>query len=326
MILTLSKETIGTPSTPKEWSNKKQTHVPVDYKQLFIKQLEQIHADNGKTEDPLVYMGDTIEDPQHFHLNYLTYLEKCWSDHLGIVISPDIIWYTLLSELTIIIKKQPEAFRPLFSKSDEKQNIIIPCDDPVVIDLDTLIKALSDKVPTDASHFLPEFTTSTVKSLHAFQATFCDMCSPYYNYMMYMCNIPKVDVQGTIDDWKSLSDKWFQLSTMVLGRHDAWSTSVSRILDALVKSFSDTEFWKAIFNIKHCGSGGQTEIFGWFVDLFCTQPRIRYASNYSNHVSVVDYKQLSGDVDYKMSVGLFGSNMQDGFMVPDFSYVVHQVI
>jgi len=31
-----------------------------------------------------------------YHENYVGYLSRCWSDHLGAVVSPDIIWYMLM--------------------------------------------------------------------------------------------------------------------------------------------------------------------------------------------------------------------------------------
>jgi len=337
MILTLSKEQIGTPSVPHERRNEKQKHVPVDYKQQFINGIEEIKlerdSDTGKPrrKQTFAFMGDTISnDVQHYHLNYMIYLSKCWADHLGVVVSPDIIWFTLLSEIATIIKNGPEIYRHLFSTSKEKQDIIIACADPVVINLDTLSSVLKERVPTDTQHFFPEFTTSTPQSMHAFQATFCDMCSPYYNYMMYLCNIPKIDVQGTFDDWKELAHKWRILATILFDKestvHHIWIKQVNETLTALLTNFYDKEFWKTIFGIKHCGSGGQIEVFGWFANLFLKQPKPRYPENFANHMSIVKYKQLNYNADYEMSVGLFSSQLQDEFMIPNFNYVVHQVV
>lgn len=330
MVLALSKEKVGTPSTPTAWSNEKQTHIPINYKESFLRGLKEITLDpncgyekRGEMAAALKYMCDTIDmEAQHYHANYMSYLEKCWADHLGVVITPDIVWYTLLCEVAAMVKTAPNSFRSLFTKSDKKEDIIVFSDSVIVMPLDTLTAALKEKVPTDTDSFFPEFSTRTPRSFHAFQAAFCDMCSPFYNYMMYCCNIPMVDVRGTMDDWKTLEDKWRALAKIIGA--SAWTKKVSEVLASLVQNFSDKEFWKKIFAIKHCGSGGQIEVFGWFTDLFQVQPQVRYVENYSPHVSMVKYKQLNLGQDFEMSVGIFGSKMENEFLVPDFSYVVHE--
>ena len=324
MVLTLSNEKTGTPTSPTKWSNEEQTNDPVPYKEKFLKEIQTAIVGYGK-EGLRLCCKDTIGNAQHYHLNYLTYLEKCWSDHLGVVVTPDIVWYTLLAELAIIIKKDPETFRQLFSKSDKKEEILVFSGDPVEMPLDILTDALKNRVPIDTENVFPEFSTRTPKSLHAFQAAFCDMCSPYYNYGMMLCNIPKINVRGTIDDWKNLSDKWKTLSKTIIGS-TKWTKVVSKTLDSLVENFQNKEFWKGIFSLERCGSGHQTEVLGWFKDFFSFQPSMRYVKNYSPHISVVKYKQINFNQDFEMSVGLFGSKKEDDFMVPDFSFVINEVL
>jgi hypothetical protein len=330
MVVTLSNEQVGTPTVPHMWSNDLQKQVPIDYKENFLSRIKGATVTRGeagreamkKCKEALKYCCDNIGNVSHYHLNYMNYLEKCWADHLGVVISPDIIWYTLLCEVAIMVKAQPGNFRSLFTTSDKIENIMVPSGDMVVMPLDTLSAALKERVPTDTASFFPEFSTRTPRSFHAFQAAFCDICSPYYNYMMYCCDIPMVDVRGTLDDWKNLSDKWEGLAK-IIGVSD-WTAKVSDVLCALVMHFNDKAFWKKIFLLERCGSGHQTEVSGWFSDFFRTQPRVRYAENFSPHVSLVKYKQLNTNKEYEMSVGLFGSALEDGFMVPDFSFVVNE--
>lgn len=40
MILTLSKEKVGTPNAPTAWSNEKQKQLPIDYKKAFLESLK----------------------------------------------------------------------------------------------------------------------------------------------------------------------------------------------------------------------------------------------------------------------------------------------
>ncbi len=334
MVLTLSNEKIGKPSVPQTWDRNLRAYVPDNYKENFIRSLNRSVAQPGpkasyeaikNSIDRLKYHCDTIDDKaEHYHQNFMIYLEKCWADHLGIVITPDIIWYTLLSEVTILVKKNPEEYRKLFTHSDKKEDIIVLSGDPVVMPLSSLSDALKDRVPTDTDVFFPKFSTRTPRSFHAFQAAFCDMCSPYYNYGMLLCNIPMIDVRGTLDDWKILLDKWIKLVGLI-GESD-WTNRVGNILTTIVLENNNGAFWKAIFSVQRCGSGHQTQVSGWFANLFQEQPKVRYAENYSPHIAMVKYKQLNFNQNFEMYVGLFGSSLEGEFMVPDFSFVVNEVL
>jgi hypothetical protein len=193
------------------------------------KELDRRKIDESKVK----YELDTIEpDSKFYHRNYLTYLEKCWADHLGIVITPDIFWYTLLSEFATLVKGSPENYRSLFTDSPEKKDIIVVSGSLTVMPLDALVKALKRQVPSDTSLFFPNLSF-TKNSGHAFLASFCDICSPYYNYMMYMCGFPYIDVKGSIEDWKLLKEHWDRLKGIVQGNIQ-WVNTVSNVFNNII--------------------------------------------------------------------------------------------
>jgi hypothetical protein len=333
-MLTLSDVKIGQPTKPTEWNNKLQKNIEVNYKDLFIstirrsnhKRLDNEYWDaHSQRLATIKTSSDTlIPDAAHYHTNYLDYLEKCWADHLGIVITPDIIWYTILCEFATIVKNDSQNYRSLFTNSPEKKEIIVPSGDLSVMPLDVLTKALRDEVPSDTSIFFPGFQSFTPNSPHAFLAAFCDICSPYYNYSMYLCGFPLIDIRGVIDDWKILRDQWVQLKKVVQ-QNDVWVGAVDKTLNLIVDNFGNTEFWKEIFKVKNCGSGHQTLITGWFTDLFREQPKVRYVENFSSHISNIKYKQLDTKKNYEMSVGLFNSTIVENCMEPIFSFIVYDV-
>jgi hypothetical protein len=325
-VLQLSSVKIGTPSIPLQWSNEQQKHVKYDFKRKFIDEIKYSnHQGLYKYNEPdttVKYELDTIEpDSKFYHRNYLNYLEKCWADHLGIVITPDIFWYTLLSEFATLVKGDPENYRGLFTDSPEKKEIIVVSGSLTVMPLDVLVDALKRQVPSDTSLYFPDLSF-TKNSDHAFLASFCDICSPYYNYSMYLCGFPFIDVKGSIEDWKLLKEHWDRLKKIVKGNIQ-WVNTVSNIFNNIVEQFDNKDFWKGIFSLKHCGSGHQAELSGWFTDLFVVQPRVRYAENFSAHVSNIKYKQLDTNQDFEMSVGLFNSIQRDEFMEPSFSFIVY---
>jgi hypothetical protein len=74
------------------------------------------------------------------HKNYMHYLMLAWSNHFSVIISPDIVFYTVLCELASEIKEKPDQFRHLFTNSTEKKEIRTLTGDPAKIDLEQVIK------------------------------------------------------------------------------------------------------------------------------------------------------------------------------------------
>lgn len=329
MKLRLSKTEVGYLQSPKKWSNSEQREVPLDARQVFLNRLSDRQTKYNTLEKffaptvthQLEYCQDSIGAGQAFHKNYMEYLQKAWGDHLSIVISPEIVWYTLLCELAAIVKADPEKYRDVFTTSKEKQNIIVVTAELVVMPLNQMVDLLRHVVPTNTSKFFPEFSTSTERSIWACNAAFADMCSPYYNYMMLLCGFPSIDVRGDKEDWENLVQSWNNLKDIVPGQ---WHQQVAKILSDIYASLDDAAFWKGMFRLEKCGSGSQVEVCGWWANLYVTQPKVAYPENYAPHVSIVSYRQLNLQKDYEMRVGLFLSKQEDEFLIPDFGYVVHE--
>ena len=258
-------------------------------------------------------------DPILFHRNYLEYLELCWAKHFGIVITPDILWHIVLNELVSIVKGSPETYRHLFSGSPEKQTISIMTGELVVMPLDLLIEALKDRVPMDSSLFLPEFSTTTAASRHALYASFADLASPFYNYVMYLCGFPAISVRGTAEDWASLVNHWDGLKGLF---NSPWMNQVSQIFHQCKDNLDNASWWREMFKLDHCGSGHETTVSGWVTGLFQETPKLRYVQNFPTNVAMVEYRQFDTNRDFVMKDGLFSSSRHGDFMVPEFGSVV----
>jgi hypothetical protein len=313
--LKLSDVKTGTPKVPVRWSNTTQSFDPLDPFAVFLKRLEG--------QSLLLRHIAFPPDASMYHRNFLEYLEKCWGDHLGVVITPDILWFTVLSELVGVVKESPEPYRHLFTTSHEKQEIVIESQVPEVMPLNRLVAALRHHVPTDAGLFMPEFSTTSERARHARYAAFCDLCSPYYDYSMLLCAFPAIQVQGTKDDWELVVEQWSKLRK-VFRAADAWMGKVEQTLRDCASNLENAEWWRSMFKLERCGSGHQTEVSGWLSELFRVQPRVAYASNFATHVAQVDYTELASKQEFKMQEGLFFSRQEGDFMVPDFGYSVHK--
>ncbi len=257
-----------------------------------------------------------------YHKNYMEYLEICWSDHLGVVFTPDVLWYAILCELAEIVKENPEEFREHFSHSNEKQEITVMTDSESEMPISVLINAMRGRVPINIEDFLPSFSTSTERSLHAFQVSFADLASPYYDYSMYCCGIPLVDVRGSREDYLSLRDTLNRLGDIFAG---PWYFKTLKFINELMSNLESPAFWNDIFKLEKCGSGGQVQVTGWWSQLFRKQPSVCYTYNFSTQLSSINYKNLSSGNNYKMSSGLLSSKVEGDLLVPDFGQIIYKV-
>lgn len=281
----------------------------------------------GREQKTLKFVESSL-DGDIFHTNYLEYLEIAWANHLGVTITPDTFWFTLLCEATSIIGDDVEKYRKFFTKSSGKTEIVVNTNSATVLPLDQIMGQLRVLVPDGlATHFLPDFSTTDARAREARYAAFADAVSPYYNYSMLMCGIPAVRLEGGYDDWQLLKKSWMALADVFSGTAAKYCKRVSEIIQSILGQFAvpDPEFLKKIFYLKRCGSGHQTEAFGWYTELFRKAPKsTRYVENFSSHVAKVAYKNLTTGQEFEMRQGLFTSKIENGFLKPTFGRLIFQ--
>jgi len=275
--------------------------------------------DLGKNEVRRVIEGKFL------HKNYLEYLHLAWANHKGIIMSPDIFWHIVSCETATHIKENASAYAGLFTTTpDKKQDIIVETTDSQLIPLDRIEDQLRMRVPTNIDLFIPSFSTTNKNSYFAFVAAFADAMQVYYNYSMYMCGIPNVQLLGTYEDWHKIETNVSAIKNLLDKKTNKYFDGVLDILTSIIEN-KDRKFWKNIFSLERCGSGSQVEVAGWISDLFMKKGRPGYISNYSALVSKVPYTFLDTKQKFELCHGLFGSDERDNFLVPEFGYTINEI-
>lgn len=262
-----------------------------------------------------------------YHKGYFGYLELAYNAHRGIVIGPTHVWYTVLAELAGHVKANAEHYRALFTDSPGKKDIVVHGDAEVDVDPRAFVDQLRALVPVGADLFLPTFTTADEAYDIAASAAFCDAVSPYYNYMMMCCGIPRVRVEGTVEDWGNL----LAHLDAVAGRLDlakAWfalvRSHVAKIRAAAAGEV-DVAFWKDIYHTERCGSGSQVEVSGWFTAFAMDPPSVTFPENFPTHTSKVEVTQVETGRKYLFTAGLFHSDVSGDFLVPRFGHLTERL-
>jgi hypothetical protein len=308
-------------------------HVQQDNNDIFnLKHMKEIVLDNSLTVverefpefNPKYFFNDakgfepiTTIEAKITHKNYLDYLTECWKRHYGVIISPTIFWNMVLSNLAYEVNKNPNKYRKYFTASDEKQEICVQ-QGGNKIDTALLIEGVTWKIPTDiVIHCFPDYTTDTEKAKIANYTAFLDMVSPYYNYSMYLCGIPKVKVLGTLDDWNLFIAKCMKIAETI----PEFKKYLGVVRKRIVSIYEDSCNYSQIFTLEPCGSGSQIEVAGWITDFYIEQPCVTYPENFISCISKIDYHNYNDGKNYRLYAGLFTSIVENDYLVPDFDNI-----
>lgn len=247
---------------------------------------------------------------------FLGLVSHCYSNHLPLAINPHDIWVIFLSEIAKIIAQSPEEYREHFTDSSAKKLILVPTGSLTEIPMGLLSSKLIENLKFDSKIFLRSFTTNTPFVEEVFQALLCDISSPYYNYGMFACGIPSIQIKGTKEDWADViqgaDDVYEQFKTTRIKYY------VSKIIDilsefVLVFDRPNDDFWKGIFTQNNQGSGGQLFIDGWITKLFAKNHSLKNITNFTNTEGVVKYKNVSTNKEYSVSYGGYDMHETEGF-------------
>lgn len=288
-----------------------------------------------------LYEVSTLEADSVCHNNYLEYLELCWAYHRTAVVTPDILWHIILCEFANIVAAEPERYRSLFTATKSgKQEILVGQEEGIILPLNAIVSELEQRVPTDTSLFLPEFSTQGEMERFVMYGAFADICSPYYNYSIFCCGIPRVEVRGYAEDYRILAHHVEKLGHLLKGQNASqkimdWISRSSYTLRTLLNVLrprvefdydvtdNRAEFFNNMFKLERCGSGSQHEVSGWITNLFLNQPDLPLVENFSTCVNLVKYKYLPTGIHYYMKLGLLSSKESGPVLEPKFGFMVY---
>lgn len=250
---------------------------------------------------------DYIPQSNLYNRGFVGLLSKAYSEHLPVAIAPHDIWIVLLSEVTKEVAEHAEQYRSLFTQSQEKQLLTVMSGSMTHMPMEQLSTVLSQHVQFNSDVLFPEFSTQTPIVKEVIQAIFCDMASPYYDYGMFCCGIPRIELLGTVEDWKLLQQSWLEILTVFNSpAMHQYSKKITPILEQFVQAAQNNvnlDFWKNIFTQENVGSGGDLTIDGWITDLFMTKHDFPKITNFTSTHGAVKYTQLNTKREF---VALYG--------------------
>lgn len=211
---------------------------------------------------------------------FVNTLEKCNGGHHNLVLRPDDVWATIMTQFSFYINKHAEEFRTKFVKFEGKKELRLGALAASIrsAPYDLLVKAMSEQIhenlvdPEVKKWILPSFSTTTDNDLVTVGVIFMATMKRYFSYAfdISMCGIPWITLEGTIDDWKDVYSRLDKLKEYKL---EKWYNMLKPILREFVnakKGKVNKSFWQRVCHHDSDGfMSGATEYLSGWITAFC---------------------------------------------------------
>ncbi|CAG8534030.1 13258_t:CDS:1 [Ambispora leptoticha] len=216
---------------------------------------------------------------------FVAAIHQAYNHHQHLCLKPDDVWLTIAQGVSHHINLNAEKFRSYFVEHEGKQEIEIFAGDVLnyvnnILEGDwpeaihRLENKTSEKIKkVDISKILEcDFSTSTMAAKTASHVILLDALKNYFSYKIStLCGIPKVTLEGSLEDWTRIQEKVVKLRNLGLDM-DFWLDRLEPVIWRLVDTYRgeiDEQFWGKVFSTtKIYGSGGGTYWTGWITAFF----------------------------------------------------------
>lgn len=203
---------------------------------------------------------------------FLVAAHRAFADHRPLALSPDMIWQLLVQMAAEEVHAAPDKYRRLFADHEQGSRTLEVRRDGFVLGskqndwsgvFSELEQRIVSKVPdSPAGDFAHAFSTSTATEIAARQVVLLKAASPYYNYQLStMCGIPRIEIHGSVDDWRWIRERVAGLRPFNMERRVKAMMPVLDECVAAAEGKASPAFWKSYY--KYASESGSSYVSGW---------------------------------------------------------------
>jgi hypothetical protein len=199
-------------------------------------------------------------------------VHTAFSQHRPLTLSPDAVWLVIVQGFGHHVAENAEELRRRLVLHEGKHTLSVKTQDLTLSGFEDTVASFSELIKREIDPVLHEtlicdFSTTSSAIRTASEVALMDTFSSYFTYaLICVCGIPRITIEGTVDDWQRIRARIEVLATYGL---EWWVCRLRTILDEFVRAAEgrpNQEFWKAIYKPK---SAYATEmVTGWIADLF----------------------------------------------------------
>ncbi|KAJ6007409.1 hypothetical protein N7540_011385 [Penicillium herquei] len=207
-------------------------------------------------------------------------LFNAYSHHHNLILRPEDVWFSILTQLSFFINAHSEELRSFFVEHEGQKELKLHLAGTIdTVDFGEVAMLMTKEIEKNVvdeelrTWIMPNFSTTTETDKVVAAILMMGSMQKYFSYNVFLlCGIPSVTLLGEREDWSKLTeriDKLYQL-----GDEPARFAQLLRpILNKFVDCFDNPEspdvldFWSRCAHSAFMGSG-TSYICGW-VSAFC---------------------------------------------------------
>lgn len=200
---------------------------------------------------------------------------EAYNTHNGLIITPDAIWVSILSQVALYFSHNSEEIRYKYVsfKNKKEINVIVNSDEEIISKLSTRIdEEILDK--NFKTWVETKFSTSTEKIQLVKKTMMLGIFKKYFDYSFTICGISEIIIKGTIEDWKIIYNNLNKLLEFDYKNNryniPKWHEELKIFIIEFVKAKENKVnmiFWENFVNYKNELSGGP--IFSGNIQALC---------------------------------------------------------
>lgn len=276
-----------------------------------------------------------VADTKRMH-GFVATIGYAYDYHYPVSLAPVHVWQLITQGVAAFIEKNAERLRNTFVDHEGKALIEIRRDEFRKGQrndwkgvLSEFISRIKSQIKMDMSMMVRPFSSTTDDEVASLHVTLMDAMKEYFEYKLTTrCGIPKITLEGSLNDWRDLHARVVHLSTLISDDFfQTWLSKIQRITTHFVQAAegnADTKFWRHFFK-RIDGSGGPW-ITGWINDFFpYHKTDLMHVQDIPSGLSSAPFLWQYFETVYKMrfTSGFFGATqMEDGCLRPLIGWAV----
>ncbi|KAJ6582386.1 hypothetical protein B0H19DRAFT_1207718 [Mycena capillaripes] len=202
-------------------------------------------------------------------------LISAYNQHHALVIRPDDVWLTILSQFNFFVNARAELLRANFVAHEGKKELIVYASGTRYdVGFGAMARQMVELIdknvvdPTLREWVIPRFTTTTANDRTVSAVLIMATLKAYFSYGFGMtCGIPRVTLEGEKADWVDILGRLEKLKEYGI-ETTAWYHLLRPVITRFIAAFDapsspeNVDFWQRIAH-HHSEMSGQDEYSGW---------------------------------------------------------------
>jgi Domain of unknown function (DUF4419) len=218
------------------------------------------------------------------HHPLMAALQLAYAQHRSLSLSPDMLWLLICQGVAHHINAHAERLRSRLVRHEGRLALTVRRDDFVPGSADNpwpeVFAAFSAQIRAHFGltheRFAAEFSTTGPTEKAASEIVLLDALQRFVHLYLrtYVCGIPEITLEGTVDDWQAILDRVEAFADLDL---EWWLTPLRPVLREFVAAARgevDRTFWRSIYRIYHpdepcsldSATGWSTVFFPYLLD------------------------------------------------------------